>query len=51
MKQDALARLEALVDASGVAPRLEALLPLGVRGRQLSVRTDGGHVKLPIDGH
>jgi hypothetical protein len=36
---DALARLEAIVDTSGVAPRLEALLPIGVRPRQLSVRT------------
>jgi hypothetical protein len=39
MNADALARLEAVVDASGVAPRLEALLPVGVRPRQLSVRT------------
>jgi hypothetical protein len=38
-EQDALARLEAVVDASGAAPRLEALLPIGVRPRQLSVRT------------
>jgi len=34
-----LGRLEALVDVSGVAPRIEALLPHGVRSRQLSVRT------------
>ncbi len=39
MSEDALARLEAIVDDAGVAPRLEALLPLGVRARQLSVRT------------
>jgi hypothetical protein len=34
-----LARLEAIVDACGVAQRIEALLPVGVRARQLSVRT------------
>jgi hypothetical protein len=34
-----LAGLEAIVDASGVAPRIEALLPVGVRRRQLCVRT------------
>ena len=34
-----LERLEGVLDASGVAPRLEALLPLGVRPRQLRVRT------------
>ena len=34
-----LARLEAIVDASGVAEAIEALLPVGVRPRQLSVRT------------
>jgi hypothetical protein len=31
--------LEALIEASGIAPRIEALLPAGVRHRQLSVRT------------
>jgi hypothetical protein len=36
---DRLRRLEAIIDASGVAARIEALLPLGVRPRQLSVRT------------
>ena len=30
--------LEGIIDASGVAPRIEALLPIGVRPRQLSVR-------------
>ena len=30
---------EAIIDASGVAPRIEAILPIGVRARQLSVRT------------
>jgi len=34
-----LERLEAIVDASGVAERIEAMLPLGVRPRQLRVRT------------
>jgi hypothetical protein len=34
-----LAALEEIIDASGVAPRIEALLPMGVRARQLSVRT------------
>ena len=31
--------LEAVIDASGAAPRIEALLPAGVRPRQLAVRT------------
>ncbi len=35
----ALAHLEDLIDASGVAPRIEARLPVGVRHRQLRVRT------------
>ena len=35
----ALAPLEEIIDASGVAPRIEALLPAGVRHRQLRVRT------------
>ncbi len=30
---------EAVIDASGVAPRIEAMLPIGVRARQLTVRT------------
>jgi hypothetical protein len=34
-----LARLEEIIDASGVASRIEALLPAGVRHRQLRVRT------------
>jgi hypothetical protein len=34
-----LAVWEEVIDASGVAPRIEAALPIGVRGRQLSVRT------------
>jgi len=34
-----LAALEEVIDASGAAPRIEAMLPAGVRARQLSVRT------------
>jgi hypothetical protein len=33
-----LAAFEEIIDASGVAPRIEATLPIGVRPRQLSVR-------------
>lgn len=32
-------RLEEIVDSSGVAPQIEAMLPVGVRPRQLRVRT------------
>jgi hypothetical protein len=35
----ALAVLEAIIDASGIALRIEILLPVGVRHRQLRVRT------------
>ena len=35
----ALTRIEDIIDSSGVAPRIEALLPLGVRHRQLKTRT------------
>ena len=34
-----LAASEEIIDASGVAPRIEAMLPVGVRRRQLTVRT------------
>ena len=34
-----LARVEDIIDGSGVAPRTEVLLPIGVRHRQLKVRT------------
>jgi hypothetical protein len=34
-----LARIEDFIDTSGVAPRIEALRPAGVRHRQLQVRT------------
>src|SRR5215469_2237041 len=34
-----LAVLEGVIDASGIAPLIEAMLPIGVRARQLLVRT------------
>ena len=34
-----LTAFEAVIDASGVAPRIETVLPVGVRARQLKVRT------------
>jgi len=34
-----LAALEEIIDISGIAPPIEAMLPAGVRARQLSVRT------------
>ena len=34
-----LAGFEEIIDASGVAPRIEAMLPSGARARQLAVRT------------
>jgi hypothetical protein len=34
-----LAALEEIIDISGIAPPIEAMLPIGVRRRQLSVRT------------
>jgi len=34
-----LGRIEEIIDGSGVAPQIEALLPIGVRHRQLRVRT------------
>jgi hypothetical protein len=34
-----LAAFEEIIDACGAAPRIEAILPIGVRGRQLRVRT------------
>jgi hypothetical protein len=34
-----LAAFEEVIDASGTAPRIEAMLPAGVRARQLKVRT------------
>jgi hypothetical protein len=38
-ESSALATFEAIIDEAQVAERLEALLPIGVRPRQLSVRT------------
>jgi hypothetical protein len=35
----ALAAAERVIDASGIAPRIEDMLPSGVRARQLAVRT------------
>ena len=34
-----LAVFEQVIDASGIPPRIEAILPIGVRARQLPVRT------------
>jgi hypothetical protein len=34
-----LAAFEEVIDASGTAPRIEAMLPIGARARQLKVRT------------
>ena len=34
-----LERIEAIIDTSGIAPRIEALMPAGARHRQLPVRT------------
>ena len=34
-----LAALEEITGASGIAPQIEAVLPIGVRSRQLRVRT------------
>lgn len=39
MSHRVLERLEAVVDTSGIAPHIEARLAVGVRPRQLSVRT------------
>jgi hypothetical protein len=47
----ALARLEDLIDACGIAPRIEALLPIGVRHRQLRVRTLLAGMLLSQAGH
>ena len=46
-----LAALEEIIDASGVAPRIEALLPAGVRHRQLRVRTLLAGMLLTQAGH
>ena len=46
-----LAALEEIIDASGIAPRVEALLPIGVRHRQLRVRTLLAGMLLSQAGH
>jgi hypothetical protein len=46
-----LAAFEAVIDASGVAPRIEAMLPIGVRARQLEVRTLLAGMCLAHAGH
>jgi hypothetical protein len=47
----ALTAFEQIIDASGAAPRIEALLPAGVRRRQLSVRTLLAGMCLAQAGH
>ena len=44
-----LAAIEAIIDASGVAPRIEKMLPAGVRHRQLRARTLLTGVMLALD--
>jgi hypothetical protein len=46
-----LAVFEEIIDASGVAPRIEAMLPAGVRARQLTVRTLLAGMCLTQAGH
>ena len=46
-----LAVFEEIIDASGIAPRIEALLPTGVRHRQLRVRTLLAGMMLTQAGH
>jgi hypothetical protein len=46
-----LAALEEVIDASGAAPRIEAMLPAGVRPRQLSARTLLAGMCLAHAGH
>ncbi len=46
-----LAALEYIIDASGVATRIEVLLPIGVRHRQLRVRTLLLGMLLTLDHH
>ena len=47
----ALPAFEEIIDISGAAPRIEALLPTGVRSRQLSVRTLLAGMCLTLAGH
>ena len=46
-----LAVFEAVIDASGAAPRIEALLPAGVRPRQLSAGTLPAGMCLALADH
>ena len=46
-----LAVFEEIIDASGVAPRIEAMLPAGVRPRQLTARTLLAGMCLAQAGH
>ena len=46
-----LAVLEQIIDASGAAPRIEVMLPIGVRRRQLAVRTLLAGMCLAQAGH
>ena len=46
-----LAAWEEIIDACGVAPRIEAMLPIGARPRQLSVRTLLAGMCLSQAGH
>jgi hypothetical protein len=46
-----LAAFEEVIDASGIAPRIEAVLPVGVRPRQLKVRTLLAGMCLAQAGH
>jgi hypothetical protein len=48
---NALAVLEEIIDASGAAARIEAMLPTGVRARQLNVRTLLAGMCLTQAGH
>ena len=45
----ALPRIEEIIDGSAAAPRIEALLPAGVRHRQLKVRTLLAGMMLTLD--
>jgi hypothetical protein len=47
----ALAAFEEIIDASGVPARIEAMLPAGVRPRQLRVRTLLAGMCLALAGH
>jgi hypothetical protein len=46
-----LAEFEEIIDASGVAPRIEAMLPIGVRPRQLTARALLAGMCLAQAGH